>query len=86
MTWPITWAVVPSASVNGTIESCVKTSSSETRHHDLGRHQRHQHQDVGGARAAAAPAREADREQHAERRRDHHVEPGELEAVDSALV
>ena len=51
------------------------------RHHDLRRHQREQHQEVRAARAAPAPAGQPDRQQDAERRRDHHVERRQLQAL-----
>ncbi len=51
------------------------------RHHDLGRDEREQHQEVHRPRAVAAPARQPDRQADAERHGDQHVEPRQLQAL-----
>ena len=50
-------------------------------HHDLGRDEREQHQRVGRARAAAAPALQPERERDADRRGHEDAQHGEEQRV-----
>ena len=78
VTWPIACAVRAEPDLR---EDLQEQEEQRDAHHDLGRHERQQHQRVDRAGAAPAPALQPERERDAERRRDEHAENAEEQRV-----